>query len=350
MTNADSFERQMLDLINAERVSRGLDPVQLERNLNQSAEDHSKWMLRADVFSHTGAGGSSLRDRIEDTDFDIAGRFRAGENIAIQSERGSQGVSDDVIQLHEALMDSPGHRANILNANFDLIGIGIERGDFDFDSGTYESVIVTQNFASTGGSPNLDTGGGAGSGGGAGGGAGGGGGGTGGAPSTPTPPAPRQDDGPTIRGTKGKDTLAGTGKDDTLIGLAGHDRLNGRSGDDLIKAGSGNDRLNGGAGEDRLIGGQGKDVLDGGKQNDVLTGGRGQDTFVFKRKTGDDQITDFQDNVDAINLRAYKFDSIAEVMRDAEQDGSDVVLNLRGGDSVIVEDITLAALENDLLI
>ena len=54
MTQATAFERFMLDLINEERTSRGLDPLQLEQNLNQSADAHSLWMLREDVFSHTG--------------------------------------------------------------------------------------------------------------------------------------------------------------------------------------------------------------------------------------------------------------------------------------------------------
>ncbi len=59
MSQADDLERQMLDLINAERATRGLDPVQLELRLNASAEDHSTWMLAVDIFSHTGSGGSS---------------------------------------------------------------------------------------------------------------------------------------------------------------------------------------------------------------------------------------------------------------------------------------------------
>ena len=49
---------------------------------------------------------------------------------------------DDV---HESLMNSPGHRANILNPAFDEIGIGIENGDFE----GFDSVMVTQNFGAT---------------------------------------------------------------------------------------------------------------------------------------------------------------------------------------------------------
>ena len=59
MSTASTFEQEMLDLINEERTSRGLNPLKLETQLNESAEDHSEWMLETDTFSHTGAGGSS---------------------------------------------------------------------------------------------------------------------------------------------------------------------------------------------------------------------------------------------------------------------------------------------------
>ncbi len=154
MSIANDLERQMLDLINEERKAAGLDPVQLEINLNESSEDHSSWMLQSDRFSHTGQGGSSATDRMRDADFDFSGRWASGENIAWQSERGASGLSDDVANLHESLMNSPGHRANILNPNFEYVGIGIERGDFK----GWDAVMVTQNFAATGGQVDLDTG------------------------------------------------------------------------------------------------------------------------------------------------------------------------------------------------
>ncbi|MEL6641603.1 MAG: CAP domain-containing protein [Pseudomonadota bacterium] len=158
MTIADEYERYMLELINAERAAVGAPPLQLEQNLNLAADRHSLWMLDADVFSHTGVGGSSATQRMRDAGFDFSGSWRSAENIAVQSERGSSGIMDDVEDLHDSLMNSPGHRANILNPDLDYIGIGIHLGDFDFNSGTYESVIVTQNFASTGGDVDLDLG------------------------------------------------------------------------------------------------------------------------------------------------------------------------------------------------
>ncbi len=154
MSIANDLEHQMLSLINEERTAVGLDPLKLETNLNESSEDHSSWMLQTDSFSHTGQGGSSATDRMRDADFDFSGSWASGENIAWQSERGASGLEDDVADLHDALMNSSGHRANILNPNFEYIGIGIERGDYNGRDG----VMVTQNFARTGGSVDLDSG------------------------------------------------------------------------------------------------------------------------------------------------------------------------------------------------
>ncbi|WP_420585614.1 CAP domain-containing protein [Ruegeria sp.] len=175
MSQASDLEREMLDLINAERLALGLNPVQLELQLNASAEDHSTWMLNTDTFSHTGVNNSSATQRIRDSGFDLTGSWRTAENIAWQSQRGAAGFSDDVVDLHNSLMASPGHRANILDPNLTYIGIGIEIGTFN----GVPAVMVTQNFAHTSAPVQLDTGGTS---------TGGGGGSTPGTP--PAPPAP----------------------------------------------------------------------------------------------------------------------------------------------------------------
>ena len=152
MTTASRAERLMLDLINKARADAGRDPLQLALDLNTSAEDHSDWMLRTDTFSHTGAGGSDAGDRMADAGFTFSGSWAWGENIAWQSERGKPSIRDDVRDLFNSLMDSPGHRANILSASFDYVGIGVERGNFN----GWDAVMVTQNFGATGASVPLD--------------------------------------------------------------------------------------------------------------------------------------------------------------------------------------------------
>jgi len=258
MSVASTFERQMLDLINEERTSRGLNALTLELRLNEASEDHSIWMDTTGNFSHTGVGGSDPGDRIRDADFVFSGSWTWGENIALQSERGAPGIADDVIDLHNALMNSPGHRANILNPNFELIGIGIELGD----GRGYDAVYVTQNFARTSAPVQLDTGA---------------------APAPqPTAPEPAPEPEPVtdddvLNGTNGNDRLDGGAGDDVLRGQSGDDALLGRVGNDTIEGGDGRDRIAAGDGNDIVRGGSGNDTLDGGDGDDRMSGGAGND-------------------------------------------------------------------------
>ena len=201
MSIADDLERYMLTLVNEERTSRGLDALQLELNLNQSADTHSDWMIEADTFSHTGAGGSSATQRMRDADMDLSGGWRTAENLAAVSVQGTDSYFDEVARMHTNLMNSDGHRANILNPDLDYIGIGISLGPLTYSNGrAYDSVLVTQNFASTGGTADLDLAG--------------------------TSAAD------TLQGGQGDDHLNGGGGSDTLIGARGNDTLRGEGGTD----------------------------------------------------------------------------------------------------------------------
>lgn len=110
------------------------------------------------------------------------------------------------------------------------------------------------------------------------------------------------------QGTVIEDYVAGSGHDriignavaNNLTGNAGNDRLDGRQGNDTLSGGAGRDTLLGGDGNDRLIGGIGVDRLDGGRGNDVMVGGAGADVFVFA--AGRDRITDFQDDIDTLQI------------------------------------------------
>lgn len=149
MSRPNALERQMLTLINQERAEVGLNPLRFNGRLNDASEDHSRWMLNVDRFSHTGAGGSTAGDRIVDAGYQLKGNWAYGENIGWQSLRGAPGARDDVRGVHEALMNSPGHRANILNPTYKEIGIGIELGAFTTGRATWDAIMVTQNFART---------------------------------------------------------------------------------------------------------------------------------------------------------------------------------------------------------
>jgi uncharacterized protein YkwD len=149
MSQASALEQEMLALVNAERAKVGVDPLTFDDNLNSSAENHSGWMLENDIFNHTGVDGTNPQDRAEDAGYVFEGTYAVGENIGWQSTRGEPGLSDDIIEVHEGLMNSPSHRAAILNPLFTEIGIGIEDGDFFIDGREWDSVMVTQNFGTT---------------------------------------------------------------------------------------------------------------------------------------------------------------------------------------------------------
>lgn len=145
MSQASIAEQFMLELINAERAQVGVQPLAFDGDLNESSEDHSSWMLSINIFSHTGAGGSNAGDRMETAGYVFSGNWTWGENIAWKSFSGTVNVQDEVQQLHTNLMNSPGHRANLLKGDFREIGVGVEIGQFE----SLNTAMVTQNFART---------------------------------------------------------------------------------------------------------------------------------------------------------------------------------------------------------
>ena len=121
-------EAELLALINRERTQRGLAPLVPDENLRAAARAHSADMLLHGYFSHTSLDGLSPFDRMRRA----GARFNtAGENLAL---------APTVNMVHRGLMNSPGHRANILNRGFTRVGIGA------LDAGIY-GLMVTQNFA-----------------------------------------------------------------------------------------------------------------------------------------------------------------------------------------------------------
>lgn len=88
--------------------------------------------------------------------------------------------------------------------------------------------------------------------------------------------------------------LHGSDTDDWMI-VSGNNggTLYGEGGNDSLTGGSGNDTLYGGSGDDYLYGNDGDDVLDGGAGNDWLYGGNGNDTYIFGTGYGNDTIEDW---------------------------------------------------------
>lgn len=135
-----SLQTLFLDLVNASRAQAGLKPLAFDAELVDAAGKHSDWMIAQDVFSHTGAGGSSAAGRVTAAGY---GWTAMGENIAYIGGAEAAVLDEaDVRRLHTNLMNSAPHRANLLNPGFTEIGIGLSQGDFQ----GYPAVMVTQDF------------------------------------------------------------------------------------------------------------------------------------------------------------------------------------------------------------
>ncbi|MFA1735946.1 CAP domain-containing protein [Lysinibacillus fusiformis] len=119
-SNVNAFEQEVVKLTNAERTKAGLSPLQTDDKLMAAAREKSQDMQSNNYFSHTSPTFGSPFDRMKA--LGIAYKS-AGENIA-QGQRSPQ----EVVQ---AWMDSPGHRANILNGKFTHIGVGyVKSGNY----------------------------------------------------------------------------------------------------------------------------------------------------------------------------------------------------------------------------
>ncbi len=121
-------EAQLFELLNKERVKAGLAPVVRDSGMDAVARAHSIDMLRSGYFAHETPDGTSPFERMLQAGI----RFRvAGENLA---------MAPTVDIAHQGLMDSPGHRANILSTDFGRVGIGALKVDG-------MGKIFTQDFA-----------------------------------------------------------------------------------------------------------------------------------------------------------------------------------------------------------
>ncbi len=141
-------------------------------------------------------------------------------------------------------------------------------------------------------------------------------------------------------GTEGNNELYGYAGDDYLNGGAGDDILEGRNGNDTLEGGAGNDTLYGEAGEDFLYGGQdndelsggdGNDTLEGGTGNDTLVGGNGADTYRFGVGSGQDTISNGDD--DALGVAQDVLELGAGITPDRvtlNRSGDDLMLSLNG--------------------
>lgn len=107
----------MIALVNTERAKNGCGPVTDNSRLATAAQRHSDNMAAQNFFDHTDPSGAGPGERIHAAGYQWS---TYGENIA----RGQQTPAD----VMNSWMNSPGHRANILNCAFKELGVGIHNG------------------------------------------------------------------------------------------------------------------------------------------------------------------------------------------------------------------------------
>lgn len=121
------LEKQMLDLVNRERAANGLRPLAADPELTEVARRHSADMFARGYFAHDTPEGLSPFDRMHQSNVQF---LTAGENLAL---------APTLSLAHTGLMNSPGHRANILRPQFGRVGIGIMDGGM-------RGLMVSQEF------------------------------------------------------------------------------------------------------------------------------------------------------------------------------------------------------------
>jgi uncharacterized protein YkwD len=127
-------------LINQERAAAGLAALATNSQLAAAATGHSQDMVVQQYFSHDSLDGRSFMDRLRAAGWSPTGSWTAGENIAWGS--GSYGTPRSIVR---SWMNSPGHRANILNARYRESGVGVAAGAPQRTSSS--AATYTQDFA-----------------------------------------------------------------------------------------------------------------------------------------------------------------------------------------------------------
>ncbi|HEX8228891.1 MAG TPA: CvpA family protein [Chloroflexia bacterium] len=121
-----STEEAMLALVNRERVAHGLEPLVMDSELVLVARAHADDMFKRGYFAHDTPEGTDPFQRMDAANI----QYRlAGENLAL---------APTLDIAHNGLMNSPGHRANILKDGFRKVGIGV------LDGGLYGKMFVQE--------------------------------------------------------------------------------------------------------------------------------------------------------------------------------------------------------------
>jgi uncharacterized protein YkwD len=135
---ADAVAHQLLGLLNRTRAEAGLHPLELDGALSAVAEAHSRDMVEHGFVGHTSPNTGTAPARVA----------RAGIRTGVVLENIGRGYG--AAEIHEGLMQSPGHRANLIHPDVTHVGMGVVVED----EGDRAAFVVTQVFIRT--TPPMD--------------------------------------------------------------------------------------------------------------------------------------------------------------------------------------------------
>lgn len=116
--DTDTSKARIFELVNEARAAEGLGPVSENKILEAQAEQYACEMIVWEFFAHENpVTGTTLGDRAREFGYNFA---IIGENLAAGQRTAEQAMQD--------WLDSPGHRANILEPDFTELGVGIRLG------------------------------------------------------------------------------------------------------------------------------------------------------------------------------------------------------------------------------
>ena len=145
----EQLEQLALTLVNQERSENNLPTLAWDEKLTVAARQHSE-----DMRDHEYMGHESPLERFRTLPLRLAlagvSECTSGENVGYYASNRDGMLHEEFIKkLHENLMNSPRHRANILSASFNTAGMGISIGDApyaDDPAVSLPAVWITQNF------------------------------------------------------------------------------------------------------------------------------------------------------------------------------------------------------------
>ena len=117
-------EQGVLQWTNIQRTRNGLAPLTGNIQLNGAASSKLQDMFSRQYFAHVSPSGEGAGDLVKDTGYEF---LAIGENLALGNYQDDQ-------TLVQAWMDSPGHRANILNIRYQEIGVAVGKAIFEGNS------------------------------------------------------------------------------------------------------------------------------------------------------------------------------------------------------------------------